>query len=122
LALDLGVLQRRPHAISAKEALGWTAFWIAMAMAFNGLLYFMYEQHWFGIGQTTGHDLGGRQAALQFLTAYVVEKSLSLDNIFVIAMIFAYLRVPDQYQHRVLFWGILGALIMRGIMIGAGLA
>jgi tellurite resistance protein TerC len=122
LALDLGVLQRKAHVISAKEALGWTAFWIALAFAFNGLLYVMYEHHWFGIGQTTGHPLGGRQAALQFLTAYLVEKSLSLDNIFVIAMIFGYLKVPELYQHRVLFWGILGALIMRGTMIGAGLA
>src|SRR5690606_18225208 len=122
LALDLGVLQRRPHVISAKEALAWTGFWIALALAFNVLLYVMYEQHWFGIGQTTGHNLGGRQAALQFFTAYLVEKSLSLDNIFVIAMIFGYMRVPDQFQHRVLFWGILGALVMRGAMIGAGLA
>lgn len=122
LALDLGVLQRRPHVISAKEALAWTGFWIALAMAFNVLLYVMYEQHWFGIGQTTGHNLGGRQAAVQFFTAYLVEKSLSLDNIFVIAMIFGYMRVPDQFQHRVLFWGILGALVMRGAMIGAGLA
>ncbi len=122
LALDLGVLQRRPHVISAKEALAWTGFWIALAMLFNVLLYVMYEQHWFGIGQTTGHNLGGRQAALQFFTAYLVEKSLSLDNIFVIAMIFGYMRVPDKFQHRVLFWGILGALVMRGAMIGAGLA
>lgn len=122
LALDLGVLQRKAHVISAKEALGWTAFWVALAFAFNGLLYVMYEQHWFGVGETTGLPMGGREAAVQFLTAYLVEKSLSLDNIFVIAMIFAYLKVPDLYQHRVLFWGILGALVMRGTMIGAGLA
>lgn len=120
LALDLGVLQRRPHVISAKEALGWTGFWIVLALAFNGVLYVAYEQHWFGLGQ--GDHTDGRKAAIQFLTAYLVEKSLSLDNIFVIAMIFGYLRVPDEYQHRVLFWGILGALVMRGTMIGAGLA
>jgi len=122
LALDLGVFNRNPHVVSTKEALGWTAFWVALSLAFNALVYVMYEHHWLGIGQEVGHQLSGRDAAIRFFTAYVVEKSLSLDNIFVIAMIFAYFKVPAQYQHRVLFWGILGALIMRGAMIGAGIA
>jgi TerC family integral membrane protein len=122
LALDLGVFNRNPHAISAKEALGWTAFWVALALGFNAVVYVMYEHHWLGIGQLHGHETTGRTAAIAFFTGYVVEKSLSLDNIFVIAMIFAYFKVPVQYQHRVLFWGILGALVMRGAMIGAGIA
>jgi tellurite resistance protein TerC len=122
LALDLGVFNRNPHAISAKEALGWTAFWVALAIGFNVVVFYMYENHWLGIGLVKGHEVSGRAAALAFFTGYLVEKSLSLDNIFVIAMIFAYFRVPVQYQHRVLFWGILGALVMRGAMIGAGIA
>lgn len=122
LALDLGVFHRKLHVISIKEALLWTMFWIALALVFNVLVYFMYEQHWLGIGNAIGHQLGGRDAALQFLTGYFIEKSLSLDNIFVIAMIFSYFKVPAVYQHRVLFWGILGALVMRGIMIGSGIA
>ncbi len=122
LALDLGVLNRKLHVISAREALGWTAFWVGVSLAFNGLVYVMYEHHWLGIGLHQGGTLGGKAAALEFFTAYVVEKSLSLDNIFVIALIFAYLGVPGEYQHRVLFWGILGALVMRGSMIAAGLS
>jgi TerC family integral membrane protein len=122
LALDLGVFNRNPHAISAKEALGWTAFWVALALGFNAVVYFMYEHHWLGMGEVPGHEVTGRAAALAFFTGYLVEKSLSLDNIFVIALIFGYFRVPTQYQHRVLFWGILGALVMRGTMIGAGIA
>ena len=114
LALDLGVFNRKSHVVSTKEALGWTAFWIALSLAFNALVYVIYEHHWLGIGLELGHPLSGREAAIKFFTAYLVEKSLSLDNIFVIAMIFGYFKVPAQHQHRVLFWGILGALIMRG--------
>ncbi len=122
LALDLGVLNRKLHVISAREALGWTAFWVAISLSFNGLIYVMYEHHWLGIGLHAGSVTDGRQAALDFFASYLVEKSLSLDNIFVIALIFAYMGVPAQYQHRVLFWGILGALVMRGVMIIAGIA
>lgn len=120
LALDLGVFNRHAHVITVREALKWTAVWVAVAMAFNVLLYFMYENHWFGIGMTVGHQLDGADAAIKFFTGYIVEKSLSMDNIFVIAVIFGYFKVPPQYQHRVLFWGILGALIMRGGMIAVG--
>src|SRR6478736_8716749 len=122
LALDLGVLNRKHHVISATEALGWTAFWVAISLSFNGLVYVMYEHHWLGIGLHAGSVTSGRQAALDFFASYLVEKSLSLDNIFVIALIFAYMGVPPQYQHRVLFWGILGALVLRGTLIVAGIA
>lgn len=122
LAFDLGVLNRKSHVIGIKEALLWTLFWVCISLCFNLLCYFMYEHHWLGIGLNGAVEVTGRQAALQFLTGYIIEKSLSLDNIFVIALIFNYFHVPPQYQHRVLFWGILGALIMRGAMIAAGTA
>lgn len=104
LALDLGVFHRRAHVIELREALGWSAFWIALAVLFNVGVYF-----WFG-----------PTAALEFLTGYLIEKSLSMDNIFVFVLIFTYFRVPPLYQHKVLFWGILGALIMRFIFVLAG--
>jgi tellurite resistance protein TerC len=122
LALDLGVFNRKVHEPTVAEALGWSAFWIALAMAFNGLVYFLYENNWIGVGLTFPVDIDGRQASLEFFTGYLLEKSLSLDNIFVIALIFSYFRIPLRYQHRVLFWGVLGALVMRGVMIGAGAA
>lgn len=120
LALDLGVFNRRPHEISVVEALGWSAFWVAVAMAFNVAVYWLYENNWMGAGLAFSEDISGRAAALEFLTGYLLEKSLSLDNIFVIALIFSYFQVPLAYQHRVLFWGVLGALIARGVMIAAG--
>jgi len=122
LALDLGVFNRRPHEISVVEALGWSAFWVLTALAFNVLVYWLYENNWMGAGLAFPEDIDGRTAAVEFLTGYVLEKSLSLDNIFVIALIFAYFRVPLAYQHRVLFWGVLGALLLRGVMIWAGAA
>jgi tellurite resistance protein TerC len=121
LAIDLGVLNRKAHVPSAREALGWTGLWLAVALSFNVLVYFMYEGNWFGVAGD-GTPIPGKQAALEFLTGYLIEYSLSLDNIFVIAMVFAYFRVPPQFQHRVLFWGILGAQAMRGTMIVLGLA
>jgi tellurite resistance protein TerC len=120
LALDLGVFNRRDHVIGTREALGWTAVWVTVSLAVNVVIYFMYRDHWLDIGTDT--HLGGRDAALQFFTGYVVEYSLSLDNIFVIALIFAYFRIPHQLQHRVLFWGIIGAVLMRGLLIGLGSA
>lgn len=104
LALDLGVFHRHAHRVSAKEAAGWSVFWIALALVFNVGVYF-----WFG-----------GQAATEFLTGYLIEKSLSVDNLFVFALLFSYFRVPQAYQHRVLFWGVLGALVMRGILIFVG--
>ena len=105
LALDLGVFHRKSHTVSVKEALTWTAVWIVLAMLFNLFVYHYFD----------------KEKALEFFTAYVVEKSLSIDNIFVIIMIFSYFRVPDAYQHKVLFWGIFGALVMRIIFIFAGI-
>ncbi len=130
LALDLGVFNRHAHVISVREALRWTALWVTVAMVFNVAVYFIYENHWMGIGMPSvdaqgkviHEGLSGWDAALKFFTGYVVEKSLSMDNIFVIAVIFGYFKVPPQFQHRVLFWGILGALIMRGGMIAVGWA
>lgn len=104
LALDLGIFHRRPHEVRTKEALAWSMFWIFCALSFNFLVYL----------------LEGSDKSLEFLTAYLIEKSLSLDNIFVFVLIFSSFSVPLIYQHRILFWGILGALIMRGIMIGLG--
>jgi tellurite resistance protein TerC len=106
LAIDLGVFNRTPHEIGAREALTWTAVWVSLALVFaGGLAYF-----------------AGHAAALTFLTGYVIEESLSVDNIFVIVLIFQYFAVPAKYQHRVLFWGILGALVMRGLFIALGAA
>jgi tellurite resistance protein TerC len=122
LALDLGVFHKTAHVIGSREALLWTLFWIALALLFCIFIYHAYRAHWFGIGNESDHVTGGSDAALKYVTGYIVEKSLSLDNIFVIAVIFAYFKVPLIHQHRVLFWGILGALVMRGVMIAAGAA
>jgi len=124
LALDLGVFNRKVHVMSIGEALKWTALWIAMALLFNVGVYFIYEHNLFGIAAMF-HEAGthcGKTAFCEFLTGYLVEKSLSLDNIFVISLIFSSFGVPQLYQHRVLFWGILSALVLRGLMIGLGAA
>jgi len=104
LALDLGVFHRNPHAVRPKEAAMWVSIWVTLALLFAAGLYFWK----------------GSNAALLFTTGYLIELSLSVDNIFVIVMIFSYFKVPGQYQHRVLFWGILGALLTRGLFIGMG--
>jgi tellurite resistance protein TerC len=122
LFLDLGVFHKTDEVIEAKEALLWTAFWVALALVFNGFIYYAYSRNWLGIGLAEHAIKSGKEAALKFFTGYIIEKSLSLDNIFVIAMIFSYFKVEGKYQHRVLFWGILGALVMRGGMILAGTA
>lgn len=106
LALDLGVFHRESHVVKFKEALAWSIIWGLLSMSFAAGLGF----------------LRGRNEAVEFVTGYIIELSLSMDNVFVIALIFTFFRVPPQYQHRVLFWGILGALVMRGTMILAGAA
>jgi len=121
VALDLGVFHRKDKIITIRSALGWSAFWIGLALLFNLLVYLLYENNYSWASLATEH-LTGRQAAAQYLMGYVLEKSLSLDNIFVIAMVFSYFRVPLAMQHRVLFWGILGAVVLRGVMIGLGVA
>jgi tellurite resistance protein TerC len=106
LTLDLGVFHRRAHIVKFKEALAWTAVWFSLAMLFAlGL-----------------KPLRGDKESLQFVTGYLIELSLSMDNVFVIALIFAYFGIPREHQHRVLYWGIIGALLMRGLMIGVGVA
>jgi len=122
LALDLGVFHRHAHIMSIRESLTWSAVWIALALAFNVGVYFLYARHWLDVGLNVAEPLTGHQAALQFFTGYLIEKSLSLDNLFVIMMIFAYFQVPRAYEHRALAWGIMGAIILRGVMIAAGAA
>ncbi len=121
LALDLGVFHKKNHEIKTKEALLWTLFWIVLSLLFNVFIYYAYESHWLGIGIHKTSVESGSEAALRYFTGYIIEKSLSLDNIFVIALIFSYFKVPAIFQHRVLFWGILGALVLRGVMILAGI-
>jgi tellurite resistance protein TerC len=124
LALDLGVFHKEAHVVSVREALGWSAVWISLGLAFGVFVYFGYEHHWMGLGLAVdavdGQVNDGASATVKYLTGYIIEKSLSVDNVFVIAMIFAFMAVPRIYQHRVLFWGILGALILRGVMIAVG--
>jgi len=106
LLLDLGVFNKTPHVVSKREALGWCAVWFVLAMLYGGFVY------WWK----------GHQTAVEYLSGYLIELSLSVDNMFVFILIFQYFKVPPQYQHRVLFWGILGAMILRGLMIGLGAA
>lgn len=106
LALDLGVLQRRAHVPTFRQSLIWSAVWVGLALLFDGVLWY-----WYGSGP-----------AVQFLTGYLIEKSLSIDNLFVFVMIFAWLAIPSAQQHRVLFWGVLGALLLRGLFIACGIA
>jgi tellurite resistance protein TerC len=116
LALDLGVFHRKSHEIKFREALSWSAFWIALALVFNAGIYLFWDRVAPGSGYTRG------EAGLAFLTGYLIEKSLSVDNLFVILLIFSYFAVPALYQHKVLFWGILGALVFRAAFIFAGVA
>src|SRR5262245_9876875 len=106
LALDLGVFHRQAHVVTKKEAVVWSLVWILLALIFNAGIYYV----------------NGPERALEFLTGYVIEYSLSVDNIFVFIVIFSYFAVPEAYRHRVLFWGIVGALIMRGVFIALGSA
>lgn len=135
LALDLGVFHRHSHVVSMKEAVTWSIIWICCGSGFAGVVYLAYENHWLSLGIDTpsyavdlatgkhgvvNATVGGFEAAKQYLAGYLVEKSLAMDNIFVIAIVFKYFAIPDKYQHRVLFWGIIGALLMRGVMIYLG--
>lgn len=120
LALDLGLVHRRNQHISYYDALAQSAFWIVIGLSFSIVIYFNYELNWFD-GTQTMTDISGRQALVEYLTAYLIEKALSLDNLFIIALIFASLHIPVHYQARVLLWGILGAILFRGIMIFGGL-
>jgi tellurite resistance protein TerC len=125
LALDLGVFHKKAHEVGFKEASIWTTAWFGLALIFNYLFY-LYAQHRFSTDEryisTLGldPDIQAKASALEFLTGFVVEKSLAIDNIFIFAVVFAYFGIPKIYQHRILFWGILGALIFRAIFIAMG--
>src|SRR5881392_2487595 len=114
LAIDLGVFNRRPHEISYRNAAIWSAVWVTLALVFAGLLFGPLGWELFGPAR--------HQKALEFLTGYLIELSLSVDNLFVFLLIFSYFKVPPKYQHRVLYWGVLGALVMRVTMIFVGTA
>jgi tellurite resistance protein TerC len=114
LALDLGIFHRHSHVVSTKEAAIWSVVWIGLAMLFNAGIYF----YWDVLSPQSTYT--NSEASLAFFTGYLIEKSLSVDNIFVFVLIFTYFAVPAAYQHRVLFWGIIGALLMRGTLIAVG--
>lgn len=124
LALDLGVFNRKAHVIGVREAMGWSSMWVSLGILFGIFVYFAYDAHWFGLGTYVDpvdkQVNTGSGAALKYVTGYLIELSLSVDNLFMMAVVFSSFGVPAIYQHRVLFWGILGALVMRGAMIGAG--
>ena len=113
LAVDLGLFNRKAHEITYRQALSWSAVWITLALLFSGVIYWRYSIDGGGSAAAT-------EAVVTYLTGYLIELSLSVDNLFVFLLIFAYFKVPAKYQHRVLYWGIVGALVMRGVMIGAG--
>src|SRR5947209_4445319 len=114
LAIDLGVFNRKPHEITARNAAVWSGVWTALALIFAGLLFGPLGWELFGAAR--------HQKGLEFITGYLIELSLSVDNLFVFLLIFSYFKVPPKYQHRVLYWGVLGALVMRVTMILTGTA
>ena len=116
LALDLGVFNRNSHVISVKEASIWTGIWVTMSFLFSGVIYWLYSEGYID----NADQLKPSEASVKYITGYLIELSLSIDNIFVIAVIFSSFRIPQKYQHRVLFWGILGAIVFRALMIFFG--
>lgn len=118
LAIDLFVLNRKPHTVTIKEAGKWTALWVGIALLFTGVVWWLFAQ---GLTPNPTH-LSPTDAVLDYLTGYLVELSLSVDNLFVIAVIFSAFQIPEKYRHRVLFWGILGAMVFRALMIVFGVA
>jgi tellurite resistance protein TerC len=118
LALDLGIFNKTPHVISTKEATLWTTVWVSIGLLFSFVIYIIFKNGW--VANPT--NLLPSQAMIKYVTGYLIELSLSIDNIFVIAVIFSSLKVPPKYQHRVLFWGIMGAIVFRALMIFFGVA
>lgn len=114
IAIDLGILNRDAKVLSTRQALRFTGLWVLLGVGFSAVIYYLYDQ------EIIANELSGKRAAVFYLTGYLLELSLSLDNVFVIALIFNYFQVPNQYRHRLLFWGILGALIFRIILIVLG--
>ena len=122
LFFDLGVVHKRAQEPTLRSAAIWTLFWVALGLAFSGVVYLMYENNWGGVhlkGCPPGHA-DGRDATITYVSAYLLEQALSIDNIFVMSLLFRSFRMPLKYQHRVLFWGILGAVVFRVIMLGGG--
>ena len=122
LALDLGVLHRKNEEQSFSSALKWTIFWVAVGLAFSGVVYLIYDNHWMGAKLCDEHGkvLPGGDAVMTYISAYLLEEALSVDNIFVMSLLFRSFRVPAKYQHRVLFWGIIGAIVFRVTLLGGG--
>lgn len=120
LAIDLGVLNKGTDILTTKEATRNSIIWVSIGLLFGGFVYFAYTYHWFGIGLEIGHAKAGGVAMTEYISGYLVELSLSIDNLFVFALIFRYFKVPAQSQYRVLFWGIIIALLLRGLMIFGG--
>src|SRR5690606_27439467 len=116
LALDLGVFNRTPHVIKTKEAAIWTSVWVSLALGFSGVIYWLFSNGM--VENPTG--LAPNEAVLKYITGYLIELSLSIDNVFVIAVIFSSFKIPQKYQHEVLFWGIIGAVVFRALMIFFG--
>jgi len=117
LALDLGVVHRRAETMTIRAAAGWTVAWVTLGLAFSGVVYLIYDADLQG---SASEAVSGTDAAITYLSAFLLEQALSVDNIFVISLLFTSFRVPQQYQHRVLFWGIIGAVVFRVIMLGGG--
>ena len=116
LALDLGIFNKTPHIISSKEAGIWTGIWVTLSFVFSGVIYWLYQKGYIANPESYEPAI----ASMKFITGYLIELSLSVDNIFVIAVVFSSFKIPQKYQHRVLFWGILGAIVFRGLMIFFG--
>ena len=117
LAIHLGVLHRKQEDVTMASALGWTIVWVCLGLAFSGVIYMMYDQHWGGATLPNGD---GYDAAITYVSAYLLEQALSVDNLFVISLVFASWKIPTKYQHRVLFWGILGAVVFRVTLLSGG--
>jgi tellurite resistance protein TerC len=123
LFIDLGVLHRKAQVQSFRTAAGWTAAWMTLGFSFSGIVYGMYEYHWLGatmVDPYTKAAMDGTDATMVYISAYLLEYALSVDNIFVISLLFVQFKIPPKYQHRVLFWGIMGAVVFRVAMIGGG--
>ncbi len=122
LYLDLGVFNKKAHVMSFREAMSWTTGWVVLGLSFGGVVYLMYENHWYGavIHDEKGNVVSGLGVASTYWAAYLLEQALSIDNIFVISLVFQQFRVPQQFQHRILFWGIIGAIFFRVTMLGGG--
>ena len=120
--LDLGLLNKKAHTMTMKEASRNTLLWVSLGLSFTVAIYFGYENQWQGLGTYVHEPNTGKSAAIKYLTGYLLEEALSIDNLFVIALIFAQFRTPKKYQHKILFWGIIGVLVFRGILIALGTA